>query len=98
LQISRNGYRNAGALLPVRRRFDRYLSTLCVKILVLSLVRVLLDLVKFQLFKGSKHNLAFLAFPLIGPRFFIANIRRFLTFILFRLEIIEGMIIVHFVL
>jgi hypothetical protein len=59
---------------------------------------VLLDLVKFQLFKSSKHNLAFLAFPLIGPRFFVANIRRFLTFILLRLEIIEGMIIVHFVL
>jgi hypothetical protein len=82
----------------VRRRFDRYGSALCVKMLVLSLVRVFLDLVKFQLFKSSKHNLAFLAFPLIGPRFFIANIRRFLTFILFRLEIIEGMIIVHFVL
>ena len=53
---------------------------------------------KFQLFKSSKHDLAFLAFPLIGPRFFITNIRRFLTFILFRLEIIEGMIIVYFVL
>lgn len=86
-------------LLPVRHRFDLYVSALyqdaCAQF---SLVRVLLDLVKFQLFKSSKHNLAFLAFPLIGPRFFIANICRFLTFILFRLEIIEGMIIVHFVL
>ncbi len=68
------------------------------RILALNLVRVLLDLVKFQLFKSSKHDLAFLAFPLIGPRFFITNIRRFLTFILFRLEIIEGMIVVYFVL
>jgi len=58
---------------------------------------MLLNLVNFQIFESSKHNLAFLAFPLIGSRFFITNICRFLTFVLFRLEIIEGMIVVHFV-
>jgi hypothetical protein len=61
----------------------------------LSLIRMMLDLVEFQLFNSSKHNLAFLAFPLIGPRFFIADIRSFFTFILSRLEIIERMIIIN---